>query len=83
MAYEVYIRFSDEKSERILKLLLDARVAFAEIQLGEKEAAAMERLEGRSLPLVKQKGRVIGGYSDLVNSLRRRKRPAVRPVLGC
>jgi hypothetical protein len=81
MAYEVYIRFSDEKSERILKLLLDARVAFAEIQLGEKEAAAMERLEGRSL--VKQKGRVIGGYSDLVNSLRRRKRPAVRPVLGC
>ena len=80
MAYELMVRNSDEQSERIMLTLLDWRLPFAEIQLTERDAEALETVTGQNLPFVMKGNRIIGGFSDLVNHLRRPVRSAPQSV---
>lgn len=77
MAYELVVRRSDIHSERIMQVLLERRVPFAEIQLNENDAEAMESVLGRKMPFVVSGPKLIGGFSDVVNHLRRPSRAAM------
>lgn len=82
MPYELFVKRPDIQSERIMAALLDRGVPFVEIQLSEHDAEVFESVTGRTLPFVMRNNRVIGGFADLVNHLRR---PAVRqaPRVSC
>ncbi len=81
MAYELFVRTSDVQSEKIMLTLLDRQLPFAEIQLNERDAEALEVVSGNKLPFVMADKRVIGGFSDLVIHLRTPSQSATRPVL--
>lgn len=82
MPYELFVRQPNIQSERIMMALLDRGVPFVEIQLNENDAQIFESVTGEKLPFVMRNNRVIGGFSDLVNHLRR---PAARqtPRVSC
>jgi hypothetical protein len=82
MHYELLVRQHDVHSERIMALLLEKRVPFVELKLSEAEAERNEALAGRKLPYVRKGKKTIGGYSDVVNDLRRpsRSRPVAMPA---
>lgn len=80
--YEVFARKSDPRDERLLEVLLDRRVSFVEIQLGDRDAEALEGVAGSKLPFVRRGERVVGGFSELINDLRippARQRPRSSP----
>ncbi len=82
MAYELFVRTSDLQSEKIMLTLLDRKLPFAEIQLNDRDAEVLESVSGNKLPFVMADKRVIGGFSDLVNHLRKPSLSATRPVLA-
>jgi hypothetical protein len=82
MAYELFVRTSDLTSEKIMLVLLDRKLPFAEVQLNESDAEALEAVSGNKLPFGMANKRVIGGYSDLVNHLRKPSQSATRPLLA-
>lgn len=77
MPYELYVKRVDLQSERIMIALLERGAPFVEIQVNDQDAATLESLTGRKMPFVMRNSRVIGGFSDVVNHLRR---PAGRQV---
>ena len=72
--FELVTRESDIRSEKIMQALLERGLPFVEVRLGAADAAVLEETTRKDLPMVFKKERMIGGYSDLINHLRRPRR---------
>ena len=70
MHYEIYTRVSDYQTEKMMAVLLEKSIPFVEVRLAEQDANALEAKHGRALPFALRKGKLVGGFSDLVNDLR-------------